>query len=65
MELPLSNFAKTINFPLCQFMDEAKEWPCNSSKKSLSFMSGDPSQHGMKAFQMPERGRVRPMQAMR
>lgn len=32
MDIPISDFAKKINFPLCQFMDEFKQWPYNEQK---------------------------------
>jgi hypothetical protein len=53
MDPHLSEFAKTINFPLCQFMDEFKTWPTCPDKEAVSFMSGDPTIYGQKQFQMP------------
>lgn len=56
MELHVSDFAKTISFPICQFNDELATWPINSHKQPISFLSGDPTLYGQKEFQMPERG---------
>jgi hypothetical protein len=64
MELHVSDFAKTINFPICQFNDELATWPSNPQKEPISFLSGDPTVYGQKEFQMPERGTWPIMQDM-
>lgn len=56
MDIPISDFAKKVNFPLCQFMDQFKQWPQNQQKEAINFLSGDPTIYGQKQFQMPERG---------
>ena len=56
MDIHISEFAKNINFPLTQFLDQFKSWPKNQQKEAVSFMSGDPTIYGQKQFQMPERG---------
>jgi hypothetical protein len=56
MEKEISRFAKGINFPICQFLDQLAQEPFDHTKKTLSFLSGDPTVYGQKQFQMPARG---------
>ena len=56
MEYPVSHFAKNINHPICNFMDQMQNWPRNEQKQAISFLNGDPTIYGMNSFRMPERG---------
>lgn len=65
MDTKVSDFAKKINLPLLNLIDQINSWPQNSEKAPVNFLSGDPTIYGQTQFQMPAKGTYYHIQAMR